>query len=548
MKHSILTKITVLIVSVMLIFAVSLGAASMISMKNALRDDAATILNTSCQHQADKLNTTLLRIEQSVQILAEYSGTEKSNRDKMNDPDYLADFAKRLSNHGSEISGVTPGVVAHYVRFNPELFGPQAGYFSAINHETGKIENREPTSFDQFDPNDMEMYGWYFLPVNAGKAMWTDPYFHKNIGLKAISYVIPVYYDEELICVVGADIDFNSVTADVDSAKIYETGSLALTDNDFTVVHSKLLDQGTEIYSLLDKSSSDDIDDTEDVSIYEFEQDGEVMTLSASPTINGMHLLAIVPEAEIMVDMRNLAIRFVLISCIMFAVAVAVAVAVARSFVRPLRELNDAARSIADGQLDINLKKRTRDEIGDLTESIGETAKQLKTRIEYINNLAYIDRLTGIPNNTAYLDAVYNMDSKISEGNADFTVFVMDLNDLKIVNDRYGHEYGNEMLIATANALTKVFGYEKIFRVGGDEFVAIVEGATEEDAQTLNYRLVQEISEQQGNFKLTVAYGYERFDASKHDGFKNVFRCADEKMYKRKANMKTEGKTSTVYL
>ena len=59
-----------------------------------------------------------------------------------------------------------------------------------------------------YDENDMEHVGWYYIPVRAGKPVWTEPYDNANINEKMVSYVIPVYDNNVLVGVIGMDIDF----------------------------------------------------------------------------------------------------------------------------------------------------------------------------------------------------------------------------------------------------------------------------------------------------------------------------------------------------
>jgi GGDEF domain-containing protein len=95
--------------------------------------------------------------------------------------------------------------------------------------------------------------------------------------------------------------------------------------------------------------------------------------------------------------------------------------------------------------------------------------------------------------------------------------------------------------------LESVFGYENVYRIGGDEFVAVLENADEELILEYDRKLGEELNKRQGEFILAVAHGYETFDSSKHFRFRDVFRFADEKMYKIKSQMKDQGIASTVF-
>ena len=105
--------------------------------------------------------------------------------------------------------------------------------------------------------------------------------------------------------------------------------------------------------------------------------------------------------------------------------------------------MNTAAQKIANGDLDVLLTCHSHDEIVTLSESFRQTVAHLKHYIDYINNLAYRDLLTGVKNRTAYLEAGTKMDEMIRLKKPEFALAVFDVNNLKAVNDALGHEFGD---------------------------------------------------------------------------------------------------------
>ena len=98
----------------------------------------------------------------------------------------------------------------------------------------------------------------------------------------------------------------------------------------------------------------------------------------------------------------------------------------------------------------------------------------LKKYINKINKQAYTDAATDVGNKAAYHDAVQRIDKMSQHANGDYAIFVMDINYLKMYNDKYGHEFG-DMLISDASTIIKrVFGDYNIYRIGGDEFTVII--------------------------------------------------------------------------
>jgi diguanylate cyclase (GGDEF)-like protein len=99
---------------------------------------------------------------------------------------------------------------------------------------------------------------------------------------------------------------------------------------------------------------------------------------------------------------------------------------------------------------------------------------------------AMLDPLTGLPNRQLLLDrltiATAQLERRLGEGLA---VIFMDLDGFKAVNDRHGHQLGDELLISVARRLSKVVrSADTVARFGGDEFVVLVGDVTEAGAAT----------------------------------------------------------------
>ena len=160
-----------------------------------------------------------------------------------------------------------------------------------------------------------------------------------------------------------------------------------------------------------------------------------------------------------------------------------------------------------------------------------------------MNALAKKDALTGVRNKTAYDSEAQRLDSQIAEGKKDFGIAMIDLNFLKRINDNYGHQQGNQAIKNLCRVICDVFKHSPVFRVGGDEFVIILENSDLQNIQSLeeefNSRLEafskDESLEPWENVSAAIGYAiYEANDSSVAD----VFRRADIKMYERKSQMK----------
>lgn len=103
---------------------------------------------------------------------------------------------------------------------------------------------------------------------------------------------------------------------------------------------------------------------------------------------------------------------------------------------------------------------------------ITEQTSQVKT----LTHLACHDPLTGVTNRTVMDDRLHHAIDRAQRAGSKIALYFIDLNDFKIVNDRYGHDAGDKLLIGVANALRACMrNSDTISRFGGDEFVIIVE-------------------------------------------------------------------------
>ena len=120
------------------------------------------------------------------------------------------------------------------------------------------------------------------------------------------------------------------------------------------------------------------------------------------------------------------------------------------------------------------------------------------------------DVLSGVLSRYAYTKAIDRY-SDIDTLPDDFTVFVLDINGLKTVNDTVGHDAGDELIIGAARCIEKAFGSAGLcYRTGGDEFVVMTNMSKEETESAL-LRLQEETklwSRDRSDFSLNIAAGY----------------------------------------
>ena len=175
----------------------------------------------------------------------------------------------------------------------------------------------------------------------------------------------------------------------------------------------------------------------------------------------------------------------------------------------------------------------------DVTEAM-QIKKEYDIRLAHAQDKANIDALTGIRNKTAYLELEKKINHLIAEKRQEpFAVTIFDVNNLKEVNDNMGHQAGDDYIRGACKIICKEFKHSPVFRVGGDEFVAISEGHDYEHIEEL-LDFFRKYNEKAGkNGGIVIACGMARYE---DEGFvASVFTKADKKMYENKKWLKEHG-------
>lgn len=236
-----------------------------------------------------------------------------------------------------------------------------------------------------------------------------------------------------------------------------------------------------------------------------------------------------------------------------------------RMIVRPINTLSETSKKYWSGHESgvrhdfSNIHIRTGDEIEMLSNSMKqmeqninenisklmETTQKLITTQEHAEQMdraANIDALTKVRNKRAYDAEIRKLNDEISRGNTDIGLVMIDLNYLKLTNDRYGHEKGNEALQTLCGLICGTYRYSTVFRIGGDEFVTVLKGQDYENIGELKREFEVRMAELNDGKKpgegVSASAGYAVFDPEKDRTIEDTFKRADYEMYRRKRQMK----------
>ena len=242
-----------------------------------------------------------------------------------------------------------------------------------------------------------------------------------------------------------------------------------------------------------------------------------------------------------------------IISALSVILTLAVLLIVTGNIRRKFAELNadlstlatDVEELASDLAGDTGYRKPERSEPEDGADMYTDLSAADIEALSHVHEKAMTDALTSIGNTAAYMERTEKLDVAIAEGKASFRVAVFDINFLKHLNDEYGHMCGDRVIRGAAALIAGVFGADNTYRIGGDEFIAIAEGATDEEMASGLAGLDEAAAKYNEANRdldgiLSISKGLASYRPGEDMTFKSVFSRADKDMYESKVRFHRE--------
>ena len=173
---------------------------------------------------------------------------------------------------------------------------------------------------------------------------------------------------------------------------------------------------------------------------------------------------------------------------------------------------------------------------GDMLERAIRYARERHRLLEEISALSLEDELTGLHNRRAFMTMADQRLQLLERSGALCLLIFADVDGLKAANDTIGHEAGDRLLIDAARALQAAFRRtDLVARMGGDEFVVLADGASEEDVQQVLAKVQQQIDVRNGRAEpgvplLSISAGALCFSAGPAVRLSDLIAEADARM------------------
>lgn len=232
---------------------------------------------------------------------------------------------------------------------------------------------------------------------------------------------------------------------------------------------------------------------------------------------------------------------------VMVFFAIATFAVVNKSLFDPLIKLVNATKKMESGERQVISDFLPKDEIGYLMSSFYEMSEVIINRHEELTEKANTDELTKVNNRLGLFNDIETSISTSQVDDASLVLCFIDLDEFKLMNDRLGHDCGDEMLKIVANRLREALRTtDAIYRYGGDEFIVLMKGVTSvATAHQVVARLMETVSQPflyQGE-KLPVKFslGYALSPEQATDP-ETLIRYADTAMYHSKREGKQQAK------
>ncbi|ADL50252.1 methyl-accepting chemotaxis protein [Clostridium cellulovorans] len=375
---SIKFKIFFAIVISSVLIALLIGSISITNSTNVAETNSKEKLTLICEKKTNELNGTISNIEQSVNTLGDIVVENLDDVNKFStDLNYLQNYQNGIEEIAKAFGKNTEGAMTFYIRFNPKLTPPTSGVFYSKPNANSEFEKLVPTDFSKYDPSDTAHVGWYYIPVNAGKPVWLDPYLNSNINVQMISYVVPIYKDGKSIGIVGMDIDFKSIQGIVQDTKAYDTGYAFLLNEKHNVLSHPEFSMNENFGTIengIFKSITEDMNKSsvsEKLSSYKYKNINKNLTFTHLS--NGWIFAVAAPSSEILAQSNKLMKIIGLFSILGMVLSGVVAFGLGNIIAKPIVKITAIMKKLEnldlthDKELDSLLKSK--DEIGQLSKA-----------------------------------------------------------------------------------------------------------------------------------------------------------------------------------
>ena len=486
--HSLRTRITLMTVCVIVIALSVVTVLSVLFIRSNGRQESDQLLLLLCETGERNLDYYFDSVRKSVQKVSDFV---ESDLDGLDDA-RLAAHIERVGTFFEDMACKTNGVLTYYYRIDPAVSDSVKGFwYTNLDGET--FVEHEVTDITLYDTLDTTKLVWFTVPKHTGRPIWLPPYITDNLGVRVISYNVPIYWKGQFVGVVGIEIDYSTMAKQVESIRLYRNGCAFLNDSEGRLYFHPHID-----VALLTEETTPGIPEglAGESTFVRYTYEGVEKQAAWLPLSNGMRLTVSVPVSETEGEWQELIREILIVSALVLLSMSIFTMIYTGRITRPLEDLTEAAEAASRGNYDFTLNYDADDEVGRLTRSFRALANHIKNHITDLSKRVYVDALTSVKNQGAFSAAMQGLQEEIDAGAPpEFALGVFDCDGLKAINDEYGHDKGNIYLKTACRLICRIFQHSPVFRIGGDEFSVILRGEDFKNRDALVARFRKEAAE-----------------------------------------------------
>ena len=537
-------KITVIMMAIVMAIVITMSLISVYFIRKTEHRRSDQIMLLLCETGERNLDYYFNGIQRSVNNLSTYVANDIDGLDD----DRFSLHMERVKTAFAETAAKTNGVLTYYYRIDPEISQHVKGFWYTNMDGKGFTEH-EVTDITLYDTADTSALVWFTTPKQEGKAIWLPPYITENLDMRVISYNVPIFWHGKFIGVVGFEMDYSTMAEQVESIRLYNNGYAYLNDAQGNLFYHPYID----VASLTEETTPVTPEGVvTESTFFRYTFDGVEKDCVWMGLSNGMRLNVAAPVSETEGDWQKVVFNIILAVLGVLLVACLLVTYFGQKISKPLRQLTDAADQVDHGNYDYNLVYEGNDELGKLTKTFKRLSEHMKDNIEKLNKQVFVDSLTHVKNKGAFTTFVDKLQIEIDRGNDQvrFSIGVFDCDDLKFINDKYGHDKGDVYLETASRVICSTFKHSPVFRIGGDEFTVIL---SDED-----YDAREELVKQFGDAckrinahkdnkweQVHISMGFADYDPVSDSTVAEVVKRADTVMYDNKRLRKLNKDTAS---
>ena len=527
--YSLRTKISLMTVFVLIVTVIAMSVLCVVYDKGK----SDNILLLLCKTGAYNLDSYFNGVQKSVEKVSSFAQEDITELD---DKEFNA-HVERVRDYFGDVVKNAGGVLTYYYRIDPEVSDNVKGFWYINLDHKGFVEH-EVTDITQYDTSDTSKLVWFTVPKYEGKAIWLPPYITDNLNRRVISYNTPVYCKGRFIGIIGIEIDYSTMAEQVESIKLLSNGYAFLSDAEGNLFYHPRID-----LTQLTEETMPEIPEgvVSNSTFFRYTYDGVEKEGARLELSNGMRINVVVPVSELKSDLNSLILTIVVFAIVILSAAVLFTMFYTKRIVKPLEQLTAAAEQVNRGNYEFSLDYDKDDEVGKLTRTFKLLTTHVKDNIRDLNKRVFVDALTKVKNKAAYAADLEELQTQAdTEGSQmQFAIGIFDCDNLKKINDMYGHDKGDEYIKAACRVICTTFRHSPVYRFGGDEFSVILRNEDYRNRESLISQFeataasINSSAENQWE-QVHISMGFADYDPQNDSDVNDVMRRADKMMYDNK--------------